>query len=474
MFPFQWHIKEHSEKDFSEQISLQNIDYSHSSNWERITIPSVESEVNDLYNERNFFYEFVHNALYDDGTKNSLIRHFERDEPKHNDVFYVIDCGDKESFDLKVKAINLNIYSTGVGVLSFYLNNEKYDDPSSVLKINQFGRRVYPPFIADLESRSEIARKIEIKGLNGRECGYCEDFKKYTNRTPSNTPALFITDLINEVAMNIVVKPVIDDRMFVQCLYKNDEWAKRFSGKLYEEFKNSDKWYEFVFIDDFNGKTCQNEEMQKDLIKKATYPRWQKYSSLYGISRYSMMLLTNNACPQYLLSYFETMYVRMSELILVQKSSVLRFSSEVTNISNMEEKKTFVKKASSLYKEYIRFVNQIHFREVSAQDQGIELYKMLYDVMNLDKHVSKLDDEIGELYNYVLLREDRKSNETMERLTKLASYAIPVTVMAGIFGMNNDILAENGNSRLYSGIFQFTLIIVAFIITFILIRRNNK
>lgn len=473
MFPFQWQIKEYKDKLFSEQINLDNIDYAIGSKWERFSVPDNENDADVLYNERNYFYKFVHDALYDNGKHSSLIRHYERNEPKHGEVTYVVDCGEKV-YDLKVEAINLNLYSTGVGVLSFYLNNEKYPEPKDVLRINQAGRRVFPPFIASVTYRGLIAHSIEIKGLHGRETGYREDFKGYTNKTPSNLPAAFITDMIHEVAKNIDLKPVIDDRMFVQCWYKNDEWAKEFCGDNYEKFLNSSKWYEFVFVDDLGGMSCQNENMQKEIIKKATYERWQKWNSLYGISRYSMVYLTNNGCPKYLLDYFETEYARMAELILVQKASVLRFSAEVTNLSNMDIKREFSEKVSSLYKEYIRFVNQIHFREVSAQDQGIELYKKLYETMNLGEQVDKLDEEIAELYNYVSLKEDHESSKTMSMLTWIATIAVPMTVMAGIFGMNNNLLGKGDAWINHSSVQLAFVIVLTMLVYFGVIIKNKR
>ena len=123
MFPFQWWIRGYDDKVFSEQICLKNINYAFGSNWERNPGPANKDEADALYNERNYFYEFVHDALYDNGKDNSLIRHFERKETKHGGVTYVVNCGKKE-YGLKVDAINLNLYSTGVGVLSFYLYNE--------------------------------------------------------------------------------------------------------------------------------------------------------------------------------------------------------------------------------------------------------------------------------------------------------------------------------------------------------------
>lgn len=470
-FPFQWRIKGFDNKTFSEQISLRNIQYGIGTNWERIPIPQSENERNGLYNERNYFYEFVHDALYDNGNDDSLIRHFERNEPKHGGVLYVIDCGENV-YELKVDAINLNLYSTGVGILSFSLYNEKYPEPEHVFRINQVGRRVFPPFMNSVESRGIIAHSIEIKGMVGRGYGYREDFKRYNNKM-SNQPASFITEMIHEVAENVNLKPVIDDRMFVQCWYKNDEWSNEFCGNNYNEFLSSSQWYEFVFVDDLGTMSCQNRTMQQEIIKKATYERWQQWNSLYGISRYSMMYLTNSGCLDFLLTNFETMYSRMAELILVQKASVLRFSAEVTNLSNMETKGSFSAKVSSLYKEYIRFVNQIHFREISAQDQGIEMYQRLYEAMNIEKHVEKLDEEIGELYNYVSLKEDRKNNNTISQLTWIATIAVPMTVMAGIFGMNNRLFGDK-DVRINHSSVQLSIILGVTILVFVGILLNKK
>lgn len=114
-------------------------------------------------------------------------------------------------------------------------------------------------------------------------------------------------------------------------------------------------------------------------MEEHTYYRWQQWSSLYGISKYSLVYLTNNEVPDYLIEYFQTIYARMAELVLVQRASMLRFSGEITKVSQLsnQDVEAVSKRVSSLYKEYIRFVNQIYFREITAQDQGIEMYNKL-------------------------------------------------------------------------------------------------
>lgn len=435
MFPFRWKINGLDDKPFSEQVNLENIHYALSSNWERMSNPTMDEEKNDLYNERNYFYEFVHPALYDDGSPQTLVRHYERREPKHGDVTYHIVCGrDHDEYILDVQAINLNFYATGVGVLSIYLNNNRYTEIKDVLAINQYGRRIFPPFIADVNGRNEIAHSLSFEGLNGV---YGEDFSGYSNKTPSNQPATFIGKMVNEVAENIMMQPVIDDRMFVLCWYKNDDWTRMFVYDYDSFVKNDEDWYKLVFVDSYFGLSCQNKSMRHELIKKATYERWQSLNSLYGISRYSMVYLTNTGCPDFLFTNFETEYVRMAELVLMQRASVLRFSAEVTQISKLSGTKDFSNRVSSLYREYIRFVNRFYFREISAQDQAIEIYQKLYDAMNLKEQVEKLDGEIEELHNYISMREESRTNRTMSLLTWITTIFLPVTVVAGYFSMNN-------------------------------------
>ncbi len=473
MFPFRWKIADLDNRPFSEQIDLNSIQYAQSPNWDRIsTSPTNDKETDNLYNERNYFYEFVHPALYDDGTDSTLIRHFERREPKHDkEVTYRIICGkDHTEYILDVQSINLNLYSSGVGVLSIYLYNNRYPNIQDILSINQYGRRVFPAFINDVNIRTELAHNIGFEGLNGV---YTEDFSKYTNTVKSNTPASFIPKMVHEVAENIELQPVIDDRMFVLCWYKNDEMTKEFETDYNYFIHNNEDWYKFIFIDKYDSLSCKNERMRHDLIDKATYERWQENCSLYGVSRYSMVFLTNTATDifaPFLFPYFETEYARMAELVLMQRATVLRFSSEVTKISKLAIQKGFGTRVSSLYKEYIHFENQIYFREISAQDQGIEMYQKLFDAMNLREQVEKLDDEIEELYNYFTLREDRRTNRTMSLLTWITTIFLPVTVTTGFFAMTNYVFDRQNNQHLLLQI----LILICFSLIIILITLSIK
>lgn len=494
-FPFKWELRGDEDKLFTEQIDLERIPLNTHTFWERIQYePDKKTspmdvgniqEKQELFGELQYYFDFVHPVLYDKkGEQNPIIFHFERKEPKNGNVEYHIIVDDQK-YTLQVEAINLNLYSTGVGILSFYLANRKENqkDEISVRDINQFGRRIMPPHSGefDADKRNLLAKSIVITGLEGDLYRYqdCFDYKidaQGNDRGLNHTwvPAIFIDSLIKDLSFGMKVTPVIDDRMLVNCWYGN----KDLSAKIVNDkgFVSSDFWYQYVFVDDKDNMTCQNEEMKQELLKNSTYNRWLNKGTLYGISRYSLLALTDRSwfSTNILAMHMRTIYSRMFELIIIQRASILRFSGEVTKVSCLSKgsRKQLAERISSLYREYIRFVNQVYFRSVTAQDQGIEMYNMMMEQFLLPEKIKDLDDEIGELHQYATLLIDQKRNENGEWLNKLAACVIPATIMTGLLGMN-----PFGNDWSYwlSLISQMSIILIASIVLYhFLINKKIK
>ena len=292
--------------------------------------------------------------------------------------------------------------------------------------------------------------------MNGEPSLYCEDFSGYTNEKTWE-PASFIRNLIGDLSEKLIIKPVIDDRMFVNCWYESDELSNLIGTdqESLEKFflddyrnltkKTKDFWYKYVYVD-AGDPSCKNDEMRLNILNKQTYKRWQKDGMLYGASRYSFVFLTKNDEWQFqrnvLAKYMRTVYARMIELVLIQRASVLSFMDEITKMSRLSKGKMINisdnKQITSLYKEYIRFLNQIHFREVTIQDQGIELYQLLYKTLNVEEYVEDLDKEIEELHQYVSMLDDKIRNRNAEILNIIAAVFLPATLVAGIFSANKD------------------------------------
>ena len=487
-FPFKWENQEMKHKTFSRQTSLDELKFNEYSNWIRTTEPISAEEADLLYDEKNYYYQFVHPVLYDNKKKDSIIMHFERKETQLNDnvVEYKIATKNK-TYTLKVDAINLNLYTTGVGMLSFYLINEHDDqkEAEDILNINQFGRRIFPPFIGDVEIRDLIPLSISIEGLQGNGGQFFEDFTGYRDENHPRdvykkawNPSAIICDLITELVSDIIVIPVIDDRMYVNCWYGNDELSK----ELNDENKcndfimraNNNFWYKFLFVDTGDA-TCQNNNMKKCLLDEQTHARWQKFGSLFGASRYSFVLLsdTSGFSKNVVAKHMRTIFSRMIELVLIQRTSALNFSEEVTRVSRLskgkKDDKMMISQISDLHREYIRFVNKVYFREVTAQDQGIEIYNLMLKVLNTESYIKDLDNEIEELHHYLSSLDDRVRNKNSEKLNLIAAFFIPATLASGLFGMNY------GEGAIITDFWrQFGVVVVSTVIMFGILQLINK
>lgn len=468
-FPFEWKRKNRKDETFSEQIKLEGIELKPGSCWERVNRePDTEGEKKDFFNERQYYFPFVHPIMYDmKDEESSLMHHYERKEPKEKEreVTYIIKIkvnkDESKEYRLRVDSMNLNLYSTGVGVLTLFLANSETKEKEDILNINQFGRRIMLPFYGDKEGRGQTAESLCITGLEGEGTDYYTE--TFDDITPSKNatwkPAKFITRLISDLSDDIDtdnIHPIIDDRMLVNCWYPNNELAARVKDD--KDFIMGDFWYRYIFVDGSSEEeTCQNDEMKEKLLKESTYQRWQKRSTLYGLTRYSLMALTDEgeySC-NVLAKHMRTIYSRMFELVIVQRASILRFSGEVTRVSKLHNEKDheledLAERIKSLYKEYISFANQIYLTYVTAQDQGIEMYDMLMRQFTSADKVKDLDNEIDELYRFITLLIEKKQNEiekeqkeieqeqsnTGRYLNKIAIIFLPATILVGIFGIS--------------------------------------
>jgi Mg2+ and Co2+ transporter CorA len=131
-----------------------------------------------------------------------------------------------------------------------------------------------------------------------------------------------------------------------------------------------------------------------------------------------------------------------------------------------------------LYKAYIRFVNQIYFREVSAQEQGIELYNLLQEKMKIAEQVKDLDNEISELHQYADLVERKEQDRRITIITVLGAIFLPATFLVGVFGINTMPEAKDIPQLLLIGKpywpFWISLAIVGGLTTLVVFLINRK
>lgn len=496
IFPFTWDIlsnKKDLNSNFNVRVDLEKFDeLIDKKRWERKDIVEYvkkeeqskdskeknednkkkeesikEKKINiNLYNQKNYFYENVRYALFDNLNETDDLKIVRNYKYKFENAQYSIKIRNGVKYNLNITNIGLKIFETGVGLLIYYLENTNYSKMEDILIINDYGRRIYPPFLYLDEKKEEIVCSClpEYTSINIDGNEIIENFENY--KQPDNKQVIskvimktlgenvFIDNIISINNNNILINPIIDDRMYTISWYANNDFLKECEENLYNE-----NWYKYIFVDG-GDRSAYDDFMAKYLIKKSTYTRWIRRKldgrkrdkniegTLFGITRYSFMVLGDEGEFNYetIQTHCKNIYNNLVALLLVERSSILRFSNEISKLSqlktdNTKESKKLCKDISELYKHYIKFVNQLYFREITAQEQGIELYRIGLDISNIDNEVKALDEEIQELHQYAELISDNIKNETLDKLSLLGGIIAVPSFIAGYLGMN--IFDEN-------------------------------
>ena len=449
LFPFSFDKNGVDNGDLSEYISIDNdfADRLEDAGW-RYEEFDISKDVR-RYNEYSYYDEPVRETLYNfqDTFKPAETSYYytkDIDDGEYNIYVY----GEGSPYCLKLTDVHLRLFETGIGILVFETENHKYSNFDDILKINEFGRRVYPQFLhsgcdnyTQGTKNSFLADKIEVKFKKDDKC-FTEKYEEMYDR--SIPKDLIIGKFIMEVLGSDLfgqskksfcsIKPALDDRMFVVC-YAENETLIRCLQRYDDNYKKNDDWYRYLFIDG-KSKTVQYAPMQAKLAEESTYLRWLGWGTMWGVTRYSFVALTTRGGRDLILPHTQYIYQQMAIIILATKASLARFGNEVSKLSNLKDDDKLEEKVQTMYEYYIKFVNKLYFRELTFQDQGIELYRIAKSIMDFDKEIKDLDNEISELHIYISLKNEKSRNNRLETISELGALFLPPTLLAGIYGAN--------------------------------------
>jgi hypothetical protein len=497
IFPFKWEQLGSEEQRFNIELFDKKLN---KAQWEENKFNLGQK---DRYNEYNYFYRHVREILYEksddlieeEKKTNDLIKHYEYNLGNTTHYWIKVNIGKDDTgkdkivtYKLEIDSIILNIYATGTGVLSFHLRNKDYSDSEDIIKINQYGRRIYPPFLnindkkttersfLDKEDKSgvpsvpraELSSAIWLGGADdyqNNDSPYYDDFRVYDScKNYKKGPFLipkFIRGLFeqnsSEKTTDIIITPnkrdledktdkhkyvymdtVLDDRMYVVCWFGDNVLSnklKRISSYKEKRYSYSDDgwWYRYVFVDG-GALTLQDPFLMQDTLIKNSYTRWIDYGTLYGVSRYSFVALTSdfktlqNNNASFTVKHVQSIYYKIAELCLLQRASILSYSEELSEIVKNLNGAINLEKVKGLYKRFMQFKTKICFDEVTAQDQGIEIYNLIRREMAIQLELESLEKRITEMYNYAALVEQENEKEETKRLNQIAMWLTALAV----------------------------------------------
>lgn len=481
------------------------------SQWERkfYRIKKSESNYNELVYYHSHaslnFFDFQHEDEKDGPnciSKNKVCLYFELSNVDKEKGYYRISIRKRQEvepkelikdYKLKLNGVSLHVFTTGVCLLTYTMRNEDYPSPEDILMINEFGRRVYPPFMSEVAlndgrkdnlsdtrikalaesielSISEDARKIyedfsrykDISkgtiethiGENGKyKYNAVIDFPKIVKELFDAKRFVFTADEEERAECEVISFRLINsDRMFFQSWYGNNTLAQLMSrkvdlvdGKKGYQFAQSAFWYAFMYGDRSEDNLgIGNPILMEEHLLKNTYSRWAQFGTLFGFTNDSFVCISQdintlfkNDVPN-LAQHMQSIYYTMAVLNLVQRASALRFSGEVATLADLgkTDQKLIARRIQDLNLNYIEFINKVYYREISPEIQGIEIYEHLQRAMNIENDVNDLKMEINELHQYVNMVQDKERNENGAILNKIAFVFLPMSLVFGIMGSN--------------------------------------
>jgi hypothetical protein len=449
LFPFRWDIEKiATNKKFGDKLSADWEErYEKDCKFDDKRKPQLE------YNEREYFHENVQKAIYgSEDNENTVLNYFFKHEKIKKDKpqfiieknFKKKDLVEKRIWQLELNAIRLKLFSTGVGIIIYELENCNHKTLDDVLKINEFGRRIDIPYIGKRNGEKycdEVPDSVEI--TNGiAKCNYKEVINKFSGIEEDYE---FISPIITNVLGNKITfknneedkvrcYQIGDDRMFtLSCLRDStivDSWTKKRAlnnSNSEEEYPYlvptsdiSEELYQFIFIDG-NFCSCQSQIMRKDLLQTAIYDRWVDWGTFHAVTNHSFVCGTaidndeNSGVTDTVVNPFLTMYIQMAILVLAQRASIISLCQEASKLAqnfNGDGKinKKIVSDIRKLQEKYVAFQNQFLFFEVTAQEQGIEIYERLQNSLYVDREITQLENQLKNLHEIANLDSDRSLN----------------------------------------------------------------
>ena len=410
------------------------------------------------YATAQYFTKEARNLLFNE--KKSFCYEF---DPESEESDYVITRAGEE-FRLKTTKVFAVMYGESVGVLGIALENrdypdEKFQEELNVNKINEFGRRINLPYLSD-GTHNLAADKISFFGST-------EDFKETTKNIRNNTISptkgyvmspirKLVTELMKASdGKELIITPVIDDRMFVCSLIPNQQFIETLAER-------DDKPYDFIYTDteiskslyaigyiDSGSATCQNKEMREKLLRNSVYARWRDLSfggetagTVDLITHHSFVRITNGSAPEYVINSFLTQYVYMAIGALMQRATILWLSDESALLweeysdGKQKHTKKFTVKLYDLRKKYIYAQNNIFLDQLTVQEQGVDEFTMLKNELYIDTSLEKLEKKIDSVYHYTEEYVEREENRLLNMITIIGLPLAVINLIVDVAGLS--------------------------------------
>ncbi len=205
-------------------------------------------------------------------------------------------------------------------------------------------------------------------------------------------------------------------------------------------------WVKLLNVDD-PGDTPQETHQkitgfEKKWADTKTYKRWQHDGSWYGFNNHSGVMLAGLSPPLHLCRVFREQYFDQTLLLLYLRTTLFRFSRKLSLIvheqqrKQQDDNKEWLEQIRHVRLEFSLFAILYQFPSLSNQQQGIEMYALARECLDVDVLYREVQEEIANTHDFL---EQAEANKLGSAANILAEWGIPLgvaSVVASLFGMN--------------------------------------
>ncbi len=191
--------------------------------------------------------------------------------------------------------------------------------------------------------------------------------------------------------------------------------------------------------------THNSSRFEQEWAKQRTYLRWAESGTFYGFAYHGGAMLAAPMDEPPLWRHFGQMYFDQVLLLLYLRVTLFRFSTQLNNISSATMKcsdhardnnREWLEHFQQLRRTFMHFTNLYQFPLISNQQQGIEMYSLAREVMDVDEFYREIKEEIHNANDYLTAQENHQLTDTTTKLTKVATIVLPIVLASSFLGMN--------------------------------------
>lgn len=188
--------------------------------------------------------------------------------------------------------------------------------------------------------------------------------------------------------------------------------------------------------------------------KKRTYRRWEEFGSLYGFSMHSGVMLSPPESEPPLWRHFHSMYFDHTLLLLYSRVSTMRFSNELSRVSegltSESGDRQHAKRFREVRRQFAYFTNLYQFPLVSNQQQGIEMYTLAREHLDVGEFFEEIEQEIQATHEMIELWEQSQQTRVATKIASVGAIGLALAVATGFLGMNIVVAPDHASSPSWS------------------------